>query len=85
MRQITISHYFTFVYPGRAPGGEIDNNAPHIAIPKDGEWVSICGSKYGGEQSSAVFYHPQDLRDLADALYEVASLFEEKQAARKAK
>lgn len=80
MRQKTENHYFTFLYPGRVPGGEIDHKAPCIAIPKDGEWVSISGDDYGGESSSAVFNHPQSLRDLADALYEAADLFEQNRA-----
>lgn len=79
MRQKTRNALFTFLYPGRAPGSGIDRNyrGPHVAIPDEGEWVSICGERYGGEQSSAVFYDPQSLRDLAEVLNEAADLFEE--------
>ena len=80
MRQKTTSSYFTFLYPGRMAGiGEPPKNAPCIAIPNNGEWVSISGDGYGGEQPSAVFYNPQALRDLAHVLEEAADLFEENQ------
>lgn len=80
MRQKMSSAFFTFLYPGRQAGmGEPPGDAPHIAIPHNGEFASICGQRYGGEQMSAVFYSPQALRDLAHVLEEAADLFEEAQ------
>lgn len=80
MRQKTSNAYFTFLYPGRLAGGDMPHkDAPYIAIPNDGSFVSICGEKYGNEQMSAVFYNPQTLRDLAHVLEEAADLFEENQ------
>lgn len=77
MRQKTSNAYFDFLYPGKEPGGPIDKDGPCVAIPNTGEWVSITGERYGGEQSSAVFYDPQSLRDLAEVLNEAADMFEE--------
>lgn len=78
MRQKRVNVHFTFLYPGYYPGGaKPPDDAPHIAIPNSGDWVSVCGSRYGGEQPSAVFYDPQDLRDLAHVLEEAADLLEE--------
>jgi hypothetical protein len=80
MRQKTTNAYFTFLYPGRLAGGPMPpKDAPCIAIPNDGSFVSICGERYGGEQPSAVFYSPQDLRNLAHVLEEAADLFEQNQ------
>ncbi len=76
--------FFTFFYPGRLAGHGIpSDDAPHIAIPNSGEFASICGQRYGGEQPSAVFYDPQALRDLAHVLEEAADLFEENMAKHK--
>jgi hypothetical protein len=81
VRQKMANAHFTFLYPGRMAGiGSPPGDAPHIAIPNNGEFVSICGARYGGEQPSAVFYNAQDLRDLAHVLEEAADLFEENQA-----
>jgi hypothetical protein len=86
MRQRRANAYFTFLYPGYWPGGSTPpDDAPHIAIPNSGEFCSICGARYGGEQPSAVFYNAQDLRDLAHVLEEAADLFEENQAKHRAK
>jgi hypothetical protein len=81
MRQRRVNSFFTFLYPGFLAGGpRPPKDAPSIAIPNDGSFVSICGENYGGEQSSAVFYTPQSLRDMAHVLEEAADLFEENQA-----
>jgi hypothetical protein len=81
MRQRRVNSYFTFLYPGYYPGGATpDKDAPCVAIPNSGEWVSVRGQRYGGEQPSAVFYDAQSLRDLAHVLEEAADLFEENQA-----
>lgn len=86
MRQKTSNALFTFLYPGRMAGiGEPPHNAPYIAIPNNGEFVSICGARECGEQPCAVFYSPQSLRDLAHVLEEAADLFEENQLKAKAK
>lgn len=86
MRQKRVNTFFTFLYPGYWPGGSTPpDNAPHIAIPNDGEFVSITGVRYGGEQPSAVFVDPQQLRDLAHVLEEAADLFEENAAKAKTK
>ena len=78
MRQKTSNAFFTFLYPGRQTGMPLPaKDCPQIAIPNSGEFVSICGGRYGGEQPSAVFYDPQQLRDLAHCLEEAADLFEE--------
>lgn len=83
MRQKRTNAGFTFLYPGFLAGGpKPPDNAPYIAIPNDGAFVSITGDIYGDEQSSAVFYSPQRLRDLAHVLEEAADLFEENQAKR---
>lgn len=77
MRQKRANVYFTFLYPGYYPGGAAPtDDAPHVAIPNSGEWVSICGERYGSEQPCAVFYDPQALRDLAHVLEEAADLLE---------
>lgn len=84
MRQKRANSFFTFLYPGFLAGGPTPpKDAPCIAIPNDGEFVSICGERYGGEQMSAVFSTPQALRDLAHVLEEAADLFEENQAKRR--
>ncbi|TAL00651.1 MAG: hypothetical protein EPO08_12945 [Rhodospirillaceae bacterium] len=76
--------FCTFFYPGRLAGhGTPSDDAPHIAVPNNGGFVSICGQRYGGEQPSAVFYDPQALRDLAHVLEEAADLFEENMAKNK--
>lgn len=81
MRQKMVNSLFTFLYPGRMTGsGTPPNDVPSIAIPDNGEFVSICGERRSGEQPCAVFYDPQHLRDLAHVLEEAADLFEENQA-----
>lgn len=81
MRQKRSSAYFTFLYPGFQAGGpKPPENAPCIAIPNDGTFVSIRGERWGDEQPSTVFYSPQSLRDLAHVLEEAADLFEVNQA-----
>lgn len=81
MRQKMVNMLFTFLYPGRTEGsGTPPDDWPHIAIPDNGEFVSICGERYGGEQPSAVFYDARHLRALAHVLEEAADLFEENQA-----
>lgn len=81
MRQRRCNSFFTFFYPGLLAGGPTPpKDAPHIAIPNDGSFLSICGERYGGEQPSAVFYTPQSLRDMAHVLEEAADLFEENQS-----
>lgn len=80
MRQKRVNSFFTFLYPGLLAGGPTPpKDAPHIAIPNDGSFLSICGERYGGEQPSAVFYTPQPLRDMAHVLEEAADLFEDNQ------
>jgi hypothetical protein len=80
MRQKRCNSFFTFLYPGLPTGGPAPSkDAPHIAIPNDGSFLSICGQRYGGEQPSAVFYTPQPLRDLVHVLEEAADLFEDNQ------
>jgi hypothetical protein len=80
VRQKRSNSYFTFLYPGFLAGDpKPPDDAPYIAIPNSGEFVSICGERYGGEQMSAVFYSAQSLRDLAHVLEEAADLFEENQ------
>ena len=74
MRAKRANHYFYFLYPGLHPGTVPEKDAPQIAIPKTGEFVSITGSRDG---MSAVFNSPQELRDLADCLYEAADLYAE--------
>jgi hypothetical protein len=81
MRKRMVNAGFTFLYPGHWPGeSRPPNDAPRIAIPNNGDFVSICGQRIGGEQPSAVFYDAQSLRDLAHVLDEAADLFEENQA-----
>ena len=70
MRRKSNAH-FQFVYPGN-----MDEGDPHFAIPNTGEWVALDGERYGGESSTAVFYNPQTLRELADIMNYVADLFE---------
>lgn len=80
MRQKRCNSFFTFLYPGFLAGGPTPpKDAPHISIPNDGSFLSICGERYGGEQPSAVFYQAQPLRDMAHVLEEAADLFEENQ------
>ena len=78
MRKKTSNAHFTFLYPGYPSDGDMPpKDAACIAIPNGGEFVSICGEKYYGEQPSAVFNSPQALRDLAQVLEEAADLFEQ--------
>jgi hypothetical protein len=76
--------FFTFLYPGRQQG-DPPAGWPQIAIPFSGEFVSISGDYYGGESGSAVFYDPQQFRDLASCLDEAADLFEAARAKPKGK
>lgn len=81
MRQKRSNAYFTFFYPGLLAGGPTPPpDSPYIAIPNDGSFASITGERQGGEQSSAVFSSPQQLRDLAHVLEEAADLLEENQS-----
>jgi hypothetical protein len=81
MRKKLSNVHFTFLVPGHWPGDAMPpKDAPRIAIPNTGEFVSIDGARYGGETSCAVFFNPQDLRDLAHVLEEAADLLEENRA-----
>lgn len=84
MRKKMVNSRFTFLYPGLPQQSTADDyerrTLPCIAIPNTGEFVSICGGEYGGEQPSAVFYTVEDLRHLRDALDEAIDLFAEAKA-----
>lgn len=78
MRQRRTNVYFTFLYPGYAPGkGDPAKDAPYVAIPNSGEFVSICT-----DEGCAVFHSPEELRELAEVLNEAADLYENNQAKR---
>lgn len=89
MRKKMANHFFTILYPGLHPQSTADqyerNDLLSIAIAKDGEFVSICGGRYGGEHPSAVFYSVKELQDLRDALDEAIDLFAEAKSHPKAK
>lgn len=73
------SQFFTIFYPGNDP---ITRDSPAVYVGHDGEFVSINGATYGSEPSSAVYYDPQQLRELAAVLTEAADLFEATRANR---
>lgn len=77
-----VNHFFNIIYPDLHPTSTADVNErkdlTSIAIAKDGEFVSICT-----KDGCAVFHSPQELRNLAAALYEAADLFENNQAGTK--
>jgi hypothetical protein len=76
VRQRVRNALFTTFYPGRYMGTPLPapKDAVSIAVPDDGEFVSVCTA-----EGCAVFHTAKELRDLADTLYEVADLLEEKQ------
>lgn len=75
---------FVIFYPGLHPQSTADENErrglPAVFIARSGEFVSICGSRYAGEQPSAVFYTVADLQALRDCLDEVIDTFSEQKA-----
>jgi hypothetical protein len=80
MRQKMSNALCTFLYPGRMAGiGEPPDNAPNIAIPDHGKWVSIYGGGDDHANPCTVVYDPQVLRDMAHVLEEAADLFEQNQ------
>lgn len=89
MRKKMSNSRFTFLYPGlpqQSTASDYERRTlPCIAIPDTGEFVSICGGEYGGEQPSAVFYTVEDLRALRDTLDEAIELFAEAKATRNAR
>lgn len=82
MRQKMTNSFFTFLYPGRAPGGGTPpDDAPQVAIPHKEMWVAISGdSPHKAERSSAIFYSTKNLRALAEVLCEAADMLEGKGA-----
>lgn len=79
-RSKTRNGYFTFLRPGAQDGDGIAFPDVEIAIPNSGEFVSITGPRAFGEQPSAVFYSPDELRALAQIINEAVKLFEAAQA-----
>ena len=80
MRKRMGNHFFTVLYPGLHPSADKpDDDWPQVAITRSGEFVSVCAG-VKGESGCAVFYSGQSLREMADALYEAAEIFEQYQA-----
>lgn len=86
MRQKKENLYFTIFYPGLPVGstlGEYERrDRASIAVAKDGEFVSLCGNRYGNEQSCAVFYSVEELQELRDCLDEAIDTFADAKAKR---
>jgi hypothetical protein len=84
MRKKMGNLYFTIFYPGLNPQSTVGEserrNMPAIYIERKGEFVSICGSRYGGEHPAAVFYSVDELMELRDCLDEAIEVFQDAKA-----
>lgn len=80
-RKLENAAYIMF-YPGFPPDGTMPRGfVTQISIETNGGSAYICGDDPITED--AVFTNPQELRNLADTLYEAAEVFEKIRAARK--
>jgi hypothetical protein len=74
IRQRTENSFFTFLKVGIHSGSPVHqaDKVPYVAIPHSNEFVSICT-----EDGCAVLYNVDDMRGLALALLEAATVFED--------